>query len=284
MDPVVVIGMHRSGTSLLVKVLEKLGVFMGEDQEHNRESLFFIWINKWILRQAQTSWDNPENYEYFSEEAKEAMIPIIKNRLTSLHKKEYFGKLKNQSSFSEISFPWGWKDPRNTITIDIWEKIFGQLKIIHIYRNPIDVINSLYKREKGIITEFGSPERKGIKHRLLDSNYSKDKLFLQSFRCLNYTGGYTLWEEYVTRAFSFSKDSSSIMHIAFEELISSPENIFADIIKFLDLEPKGFSTKNIINSERRFAFLNNPELVDFYMRIKDDELMKKLNYNRIVKD
>ena len=93
MKPVIVIGMHRSGTSLIVKVLEKLGVFMGADQEHNGESLFFNTINEWILNQSHIRWDNPENYKYFSTKAKETLIPIIKNRMKSYHKKEYFGIL-----------------------------------------------------------------------------------------------------------------------------------------------------------------------------------------------
>lgn len=53
--------MHRSGTSLLVKILQELGVFMGMDLEHNSESKFFIEVNEWMLNQAGASWDNPEN-------------------------------------------------------------------------------------------------------------------------------------------------------------------------------------------------------------------------------
>ena len=87
MHPVIVIGMHRSGTSLMVKILEELGVFMGADQEHNKESIFFIWINKWIMHQTHASWDNPQNCRYLSEGAKNTLTPIIKNRLKSYHKK-----------------------------------------------------------------------------------------------------------------------------------------------------------------------------------------------------
>lgn len=39
--PVIIIGMHRSGTSMLTRVLQRAGLFMGEHREENDESLFF---------------------------------------------------------------------------------------------------------------------------------------------------------------------------------------------------------------------------------------------------
>ena len=41
-DPIIIIGMHRSGTTLLSKLLEKCGVFMGTKKEENNESIFFL--------------------------------------------------------------------------------------------------------------------------------------------------------------------------------------------------------------------------------------------------
>ena len=40
-SPLLITGMHRSGTSLLVEILEKNGIFFGAYQDHNRESIFF---------------------------------------------------------------------------------------------------------------------------------------------------------------------------------------------------------------------------------------------------
>ena len=58
-SPLVVIGMHRSGTRLLVKVLEKLGVFMGADQQADSESIAFMQINEEILHQCGAFWSEP---------------------------------------------------------------------------------------------------------------------------------------------------------------------------------------------------------------------------------
>src|SRR5699024_9625556 len=43
--PIIVVGMHRSGTSLLSRVLSDIGVFMGNDLSINHESSFFQKIN-----------------------------------------------------------------------------------------------------------------------------------------------------------------------------------------------------------------------------------------------
>jgi len=282
MNPVVVIGMHRSGTSLIVDILEKLGVFMGADQEHNKESLFFIDINKWILHQSQARWDNPDNYNYLSDEAKETLIPIISNRLKSYHRKRYWKNFNGQNSFSNIGFYWGWKDPRNTFTQDIWKKIFGELKLIHIYRNPVDIIGSLILRETINKPNINNPTRTGIKKKLFGLKLPDRKLFLQSFRCSTYSGCFSLWKEYVNRAMNYSEDTSKIIHISYEELISSPREIIKNISVFLSLPETAISTEKFIDPKRKFAFLENKELIDFYKTIKDDELVKSLNYGHII--
>ncbi len=46
--------------------------------------------------------------------------------------------------------PWGWKDPRNTVTLEFWQSVVPDLKIVLCVRNPLEVIASLLKRDKGI--------------------------------------------------------------------------------------------------------------------------------------
>jgi LPS sulfotransferase NodH len=57
-DPVIVIGMHRSGTTMLAKVLNKLGIFMGENIEHNSESIPFLKLNEQIFTKYKIKWSN----------------------------------------------------------------------------------------------------------------------------------------------------------------------------------------------------------------------------------
>ena len=58
-SPIVVIGMHRSGTRVLVEILDKLGVFMGADLQADFESVAFMLINEEILHQCGAFWSEP---------------------------------------------------------------------------------------------------------------------------------------------------------------------------------------------------------------------------------
>ena len=44
-EPIIITGMHRSGTSLLTNFLSDCGVFMGKSLDGNYESVFFQRIN-----------------------------------------------------------------------------------------------------------------------------------------------------------------------------------------------------------------------------------------------
>lgn len=39
--PIIIVGMHRSGTTMITKMLENLGLFVGDQKEINNEALFF---------------------------------------------------------------------------------------------------------------------------------------------------------------------------------------------------------------------------------------------------
>lgn len=41
---------------------------------------------------------------------------------------------------------WGWKDPRNSITLQFWQQVIPELKVVVALRNPVDVAASLTKR------------------------------------------------------------------------------------------------------------------------------------------
>ena len=41
---------------------------------------------------------------------------------------------------------WGWKDPRNCLTLPFWQSLLPHLKTIIIIRNPLEVAYSMHKR------------------------------------------------------------------------------------------------------------------------------------------
>src|SRR5699024_9525406 len=58
-SPIIIIGMHRSGTSLLSRIFEHFQIYMGRKKDFHNESQYFQQINKWIIKNLDASWDKP---------------------------------------------------------------------------------------------------------------------------------------------------------------------------------------------------------------------------------
>src|SRR3954447_12291065 len=57
--PVILLGMHRSGTSLIARLLDELGLFQGAELQEDHESTYFLETNDQLMRRSGASWDNP---------------------------------------------------------------------------------------------------------------------------------------------------------------------------------------------------------------------------------
>lgn len=141
---VIVLGMHRSGTSVLSRALIALGVDFGGafvDIEDDNPKGFFEdkdvnSLNVSFLRSADCHWYRlvlPETYTPESEEH-------FKNQASALIKKKF-----------AASPLWGLKDPRITRLSGLWEAIISGLNASGYYilanRNPLSVADSLAKRD-----------------------------------------------------------------------------------------------------------------------------------------
>ena len=60
-EPIIIIGMHRSGTTMITEFLDQLGLFVGAKLDPNHESLFFFDLNKWIFDVGIAKVDYPQN-------------------------------------------------------------------------------------------------------------------------------------------------------------------------------------------------------------------------------
>jgi len=278
-DPVIIIGMHRSGTSMLTKTLQQAGLFMGEDRDPNDESLFFLEFNNWILEQVHATWDFPEPYEYANNTIKKYIIEIYKARVKSKAIQKYWGMKKyiQYTKLQAINIPWGWKDPRNSLTLDIWKAIYPNAKIIHIYRNPIDVANSLKQRaleeEHNFINQENFDPRK---YQFL----ARELRYTGSFRIMSIENGYKLWKHYVSKSLL----EKQAIHIKYEELLSNPEDQLSLIFQYLDLDisqEKIISFSQAFNKSRKYAFTEDEKLVNFYKTIQNDPMMQDLSYDNI---
>ena len=58
-SPIIIIGMSRSGTSMLTRMLGSLGLFCGSKLTNNHEAVFFRELNDWLLTQCSGGLENP---------------------------------------------------------------------------------------------------------------------------------------------------------------------------------------------------------------------------------
>ncbi|OQX96615.1 hypothetical protein B6I21_00475 [candidate division KSB1 bacterium 4572_119] len=289
LNPVIILGMHRSGTSLVASCLEDLGLFIGNKKDTNSEAWFFLNLNNWMLRQTNASWDNPYNFQFLNATIREQII-----RVTEFHLKNFFTRQKylglskslKYKSIKDLDFPWGWKDPRNTFTFEIWKDIFPEAKILHVYRHPADVIRSLQKREQIEKQETKRTNRRSFVNRVKEISTKGTVPYQLSVRAENPDEGYKLWEDYVNQAFLIEEEArNKIIHIKYENFVRYPERLLKKILLFLEMEKEPNQIGQVIkkvNPDRIFAFLKHDETIEFFQKkYARKELVEKLGYDQI---
>jgi hypothetical protein len=274
--------MHRSGTSMLTRILKEAGLFIGHKLLPFKlyESAYFVALNEWLLQQANASWDNTYNYQFtdeiFMAQAREAIIRELKGK----RKKDFLGRHKVKD-IRDLDVPWGWKDPRTTITIDLWKSVFPDARILHIYRNPVDVAVSLSKREAEIRLSKKLVYTLKIM-RFLDYKATQNL----SLRVMHPEEGIKLWEEYVSKAFSLDdKYAGDVYHLRYEDFLDDPMAFLPAVADFAGIAASGEELKGLvkqINPDRKYAFKDDAALVKLYRSIRDNALVQRAGYGQIV--
>ncbi len=254
-SPIIVIGMHRSGTTLVAKLLNELGVFMGRELDFYYEAKCFQNINKKLLAAQGAHWAKPQPFidAIKNESVSKAGKSIMKDLLETYS--ESYGKSKDSGI-------WGWKDPRNTLTLPLWLQIFPDAKFIHIVRNGLNVAVSLYQRD--ILYWI----KKSTEKRLFPPTIPT------SFR---------LWEIYVRQGLKHERKNSKILRIHYENLLSNPEKYVRIIAEFSGIKIDTGKTKKIIQKlfkppKNRGWWENTHIKILLRMGLLNPDLMKEMGY------
>lgn len=130
----VVLGMHRSGTSVLMGTLRDGGVHIGQvlaaSIEGNgrglQEAPAVLYMHEQLLEANGGSWREPPGTVVWGE----------------LHRsvRDLFVESRAQQPL------WGFKDPRTVLTLDGWLEVLPQLEPVGIFRDPLAVARSLQRR------------------------------------------------------------------------------------------------------------------------------------------
>lgn len=305
-EPVIIVGMHRSGTSIVTRMLKELGLFIGWDCGINDEATFFNRRNEKILSVCGGGWDNPNVIDKLlgRPELRKKVVDLLSEDISSFHAFLYLGPkfYLRYRAITKLNMPWGWKDPRNIITLPLWLEIFPSARIIHIYRNGIDVANSLARRDEVSITRVLKNEsyvdrqvklfkKKGLlRYNLTKLYYSSDKLdplrkfnMLRLYSFMTLEAGFDLWCSYMQRISNFLDSlQNKVINIKYEDFILDPQKHLQRLAGFCSLPIDEHQIKAVaayIKPDRSYAYRNDSELLNVYESLEDNYWMRKLGYN-----
>jgi len=220
-SPVIVLGMHRSGTSILSKLVSELGVGMGFPRNGHIEDQRFKALNKHIMAVCHASWDFPLGCRalYENDDFRDLVVQKVWQDM-KVHLPDLW--LRRRS--------WGWKDPRSLATLPVWTRLFPNARTITVVRNATEVSESLVKRERNR-TGFLSSAARG----------------LGSIRCTSSAGALALIEEYSW--FTENDESFGLsdrkLQIAYSEMIENPLETVLKLQNFLEIDPTPSRTLEI---------------------------------------
>lgn len=141
-DVICIIGMHRSGTSMIARLLHQCGLYLGPEQEllgahgGNPEGHFehtgFLKIDDALLQHLGGSWDAPPEFRpgWESDASLKELLAEARALLAT-----FAGKRT-----------WGWKEPRTTILLPFWKSLVPNLRFVICVRSPLEVTGSLVER------------------------------------------------------------------------------------------------------------------------------------------
>lgn len=146
-EPIVVciLGIPRSGTTLTARIVESLGVYLGEEDElleARPSNPLGFWEHDRIrqlntrlleLRGGRSAPDLAPGWEFSAD-----LQPLIDEAHTIIS--TAFGKRRT----------WGWKDPWNSLTLPFWQRVVPNLRYIICLRNPID--SALSSAQRGAVS------------------------------------------------------------------------------------------------------------------------------------
>lgn len=234
--PLILVGMHRSGTSLLAKILEASGVLMGAQQSRSKtESILFRDINTSALELMGQSWRCTELFP--SQEDLLSNYGWLRARIETQLRggllPQYLGPAGVVRMLRDRDSRWGWKDPRTSLLLPVWSQIFPDATLVHIVRNGLDVALSLLVRE-------AKREGKSIE------NVTQDQID-------RFVADLQVWEFYLARIRQSIPLFRAVYTVKYEDLLADPRRELKRFFRAIDLQPsKIIDPASMIDSSRAF--------------------------------
>ncbi len=149
----IVVGFHRSGTSLLTQLLHAGGLFVGEkllgalpsNPYGHFEDREVLELHRQVMDDHGVSWqvDGPQLFRI--------------NRVQWKRMEQFAQRRDAQHS------DWGFKDPRVCFFLGAWKYLLPEAKFVVIYRDPADSVKSLETRQAAEYFQAAGPSESHLR-------------------------------------------------------------------------------------------------------------------------
>ncbi len=213
---IAITGMERSGTSLVARIANLLGVFLGPNDglimetEYNPTGCWehrdLLLVSEEILvRLGGNTHDPPE---FPTDWETTPMLADLRAR----------ARMIIDNDFGEANV-WGWKDTRTCLTMPFWQSVLPQMSYIVCVRNPVDVATSL--TELGWVSSFDQ--------------------------------GVAAWLRYLVSAIQYTRNQS-VLFVSYEDLVRDVPANMERLAEFLGVQ--GNLTERVRQAVTAFADTN----------------------------
>jgi O-antigen biosynthesis protein len=231
---------------MLTRLLHACGLYLGPQNELMPaqadnpdgfwEHLGFVALNDELLNALGGAWDLPPHAD---ENFADPQLDPLRMKARMLIER-----------FDPAKF-WGWKDPRNSLTLPFWEELLPGLKTLIIVRNPLEVAHSMR-------------ERNGT----------------------SYSLGLRLWEIYNRRLIRGTSEQDRLV-THYDLFFANPEAELRRIVQFVGLADKEIpGAAALVKKRRRHTHFTVEHLIDTRVAPEVIELYRALilEASRSVKD
>ncbi|NRR91017.1 sulfotransferase [Winogradskyella undariae] len=223
-----IVGMHRSGTSLVSQWINACGLNLGDElhaaSQYNikgyYEDLDFLNFHKKVLNEINS---DPSGHE--------SLDKIDNIILKDDHLDEIRGIISEKSLKRE---QWGWKEPRTCLFLKYYLEIIDNPKFLVVYRDVTSVVNSLMKRQQKI------PVMRKGRNFLLNyiCNRPKKREYIK-----DYNHYVAVWVEYNIQILKRLRGNENVVFVNYNKLIDADELVFQKLTEWgFNLNKVKFST------------------------------------------
>ncbi|MEO8439048.1 MAG: glycosyltransferase [Spartobacteria bacterium] len=219
---VCIAGAHRSGTSMLTRLLHSSGLDLGPESELMPaqadnpdgfwENLRFVALNDEVLNELGGAWDLPPSAQ---EDFGSPKLDPLRTKAQLL------------IAGFDPTRTWGWKDPRNSLTLPFWRTLLPNWKVVVMVRNPLEVAYSMRSRNG-----------------------------------TSYSFGLRLWEIYYRRLLGSTSASERLVS-HYDSFFYNPAAELERIARFVGLpESSASAAASLVTSKRRHTHFSTDQLID----------------------